>query len=390
MPAEQRCQWNDLHLLLEGPEAGPYRRLDCRQRDSANAVLFWRGVPSQARAGNDLRTEVLSRRVLVRALEGAVNHHGIRMGDDLAEVVLRYGWAEAYGRRAPRIGAQETGIDVVGHEPRPAYPLLAPGPGWPPAPERPRFRYAPQYLARLDRLDDVQLARFRRDGGMVILAGYRIRPDSIFSGGPVSVAVVVSGSTPGAAATSRKVGSLRGTILAPASEGRLASLEVFDSSGRGLAVHRAPLDSLPSGISDLLLLADPEAAPTSLEEAAALAGTGWQLEAGGAVGLYWETYAAATVPDSAAVRISVEPARRGFLGRAARTLGLVGERRTLQLAWHQGRQPRDGVVSHSVGLDLGQLGRGRYRLVVEVEQPGSGPLRAERWIELVRPDWSRR
>ncbi|MBS1240856.1 MAG: hypothetical protein H6R40_283, partial [Gemmatimonadetes bacterium] len=243
MPPGERCRWNDLEVMLEPPEARDYGALDCRGRDSANAVLLWRGQPRQGQGptGNDLRTEILSRRVILRSLDGAVTHHGIRLGHDLAEVVLRYGWAEAYGRRPDRPGAQNDGIDVVGHEPKPAYPLLAPDPGWPARLERPRFRYAPRHVARIDQLRDVQLARFWRGSSVVLVGGYQVPLDSVFPSDTLAAALVVSGHMGNAAAIHQARLGRRGSIKSdPVAGASRASLELFDPSGRGLAVYRSP------------------------------------------------------------------------------------------------------------------------------------------------------
>ena len=86
-------------MRVEGAEVGAYRALTCRQRDSANAALFWRATPAFARGGNDVRTEWYARRTLIRSLDQAMTHHGMRNSPDYNEMILRYGASTSFARR---------------------------------------------------------------------------------------------------------------------------------------------------------------------------------------------------------------------------------------------------------------------------------------------------
>ena len=78
MPPAVRCDWNNLSPALEAAEEQVYGKLNCNQRDSANAMIFWRATPAFARGANDVRTEWFARRTLIRALDQAMTHHGMR------------------------------------------------------------------------------------------------------------------------------------------------------------------------------------------------------------------------------------------------------------------------------------------------------------------------
>src|SRR5262245_37391278 len=67
-PESVHCDWNNLRPVLE-TDLDSYRALSCRQRDSANAVLFWRATPAFSRGANDVRTEWFARKTLIRALD---------------------------------------------------------------------------------------------------------------------------------------------------------------------------------------------------------------------------------------------------------------------------------------------------------------------------------
>jgi hypothetical protein len=125
MPEKVHCEWNDLSSALESADLESYRGLTCRQRDSANASLFWRATPAFARGGNDVRTEWYARRTLIRSLDQAMTHHGMRNSPDYNAMVLRYGAATSLARRPEVYGSLEHEINVVGLEPKPAYPFWA-------------------------------------------------------------------------------------------------------------------------------------------------------------------------------------------------------------------------------------------------------------------------
>jgi hypothetical protein len=104
-PMGVRCTWNILGEALETPERILYSRLDCRQRDSANALIFWRATPAFSRPGNDVRAEWYSRQTLIRAFGEAITHHGQRGSSDYFELLLRYGAATSFARRPPKESA---------------------------------------------------------------------------------------------------------------------------------------------------------------------------------------------------------------------------------------------------------------------------------------------
>ena len=76
-PMGVRCDWNHLGQALEPQEKAIYDRLDCRQRDSVDAYLFWRGRPAFSRPGNDVRVQWYARMTAIRAYGEGVTHHGM-------------------------------------------------------------------------------------------------------------------------------------------------------------------------------------------------------------------------------------------------------------------------------------------------------------------------
>ncbi|HEX9894397.1 MAG TPA: hypothetical protein VGA78_10760 [Gemmatimonadales bacterium] len=383
MPSEERCRWNDLELVLEPDDREPYQRLDCGQRDSANAVLFWRATPLFARGGNDTRTEWYARQVLVRALDRAITHHGMRLGGDLREILIRYGWATAYGRRPNPYGGFEE-VDVVGHEPKPAYPFLGfdSRGRWPPEPDRPRARFAPVFASLIAPLDDVQLARFRRDDSVIVVAGFRAGRDTLFRAPQLEITLAFSAGpdVPVRVRRQRIADREGGLMVAGSSLTGSVSLELADSVHRSWAVHRVHYLEAPEGMSDLLLTRTRDELPGSLSEAAEAAWPGSRLEQGSTVGLYWESYGHAAGDSLLQVGLTVEPVRPGFLGRVGQSLGLRRRVPPLRLAWSQRQEGTTAVTGHAVEVDLSRLAPGSYLLLVEM----GGDRRAGRSIEIVR------
>ena len=206
MPEKVRCEWNDLSPALEPADREGYKQLTCRQRDSANASLFWRATPAFARGGNDVRTEWYARRTFIRSLDQAMTHHGMRNSPDYNAMVLRYGAATSFARRPDdHVGTLEHEINVVGLEPKPAYPFLgrAEEGQWPPEVEKPNSRFAPLFAKRMEPIRDIQLARFRRRDSVVVLAGFSAKADTLFLSDDVGVSISVSPGPGSRTVTSR-------------------------------------------------------------------------------------------------------------------------------------------------------------------------------------------
>lgn len=381
MPERVRCEWNDMETALEAEDREPYERLGCAERDSANTVLFFGATPLFSRAGNDVRTEWYARHTLIHALQGAVTHHGSPLGPDLREVLLRYGWATAYGRRPDTYGTMDAEVDVVGHEPKPAYPFLAHDQEgrWPPGPDRPRARFAPVFAGLIAPLENVQVAAFRRGDGVELVAGASAGRDTLFQASGITMQLALTrdpAAVPVRADGPAREGWGRVRLAAPYLWG-MVSVEVHDSAARAWAVHREPL-VIPELISGLLLTVPGDSLPASLHAAARTAWAGRRVPEGGTVGLFWESYGHPASDTTMKVTLTIEPMRAGFFGRVGQSLGLRRRVTPLRLAWARPAVGPD-IATHAVEIDLSQLGRGAYE--VTVEMPGR---RATAPLEIVR------
>ncbi len=399
MPEETRCRWNDLDPLLESGAAEGYGRLGCAQRDSANATLFWLGRPRAGEPGNDLRTEILARRTYAAIMDGATTHHGSRFTDDLAELILRYGWATAWSRRPPSTTAPGE-VSVVGHEPHPAYAFL------PVAVERNgagetaravryaleaprvRSRYAPRWASTVTGVRDLMVSGFERGDGTLLVAAFDARTDTLFGGDDVEAVLGLS-PLPGEAPVTRRVVAPAGRGAAQVRSrgvGGLLVLEVIDPTSGAVALERRVIPGARAAgprLSDLLLFEPGGTLPVTAEEAGEAAMASGETPPHRRVGVYWEVYGIPDRPEPPLISVRVLERGPGFLGRLGRALGLGGEAAPVELSW-PGRTGQAGMSGEAVELDLSRLDPGRYRLVVAVEFAGGERVAAERELSLPR------
>jgi hypothetical protein len=388
MPAQVRCEWNDVGPLLEDGLAREFEHLDCAGRDSAAARLFWLAAPRAGRPGNDFRTEYFARRTFVTALEGAVTHHGSRFSGDLREVILRYGWATGWSRRLPApMSAEEPG--VIGHEPRPAYAFLpvADGDGgyrWAPERSRSRARYAPAWTAEIVPLPTVLLSWFDRGDSALLVAGIQVpaglagaegRVSAAFSTGPAD-AVAWTGGAPGGRAAL--------ALAVPARPGVLA-LEIADTdTATRTAWERRWIPLQPAAgtprLSDLLLFPPVEALPGSVHDAVPHALSSARAPPDGRIGLYWELYDGPGAGSEVEWVVQVHERGAGLVTRLGRALGLGRSPPPIRLAWRSVAEAP--LVGQAIELDLALLRRGRYQVVVEARWAAGTRARAEREIEV--------
>src|SRR5690606_26343895 len=88
-------------------------------RDSVADRFWWLSNPRFARRTNELRAEHYARLVMARIQNDARNPYGMRWGDDLEELLVRYGWSRSFTRSYPRSG--DVTSPVTGHETVPSF-----------------------------------------------------------------------------------------------------------------------------------------------------------------------------------------------------------------------------------------------------------------------------
>lgn len=400
-------------------------------------TLFWRlGDPLWLLPGNDRWTEHQARHVAAAIRQDSRNPHAIAWGSDLEEVLLRYGESIGWERTRESLGLPNQG-SVVGHGPNGARSYLPPGPfladplaiqpgEWDLNPRFPRAIHTPPYASRIGSLP-VQVARFPRPEGAVIVAGYR-RPEPgeepSWSGPvpdpmnraiqPVSLEEGQLERDPGGYPIERPLPldpALEAGLFLAEPEGDRMLQQLSKEEGKGgLAVTAPPgeyvvgvelLDRtvarawrarfglhvpefLPdlAAVSDLLLVRPGHPEFTSPVQAAPWALPGTTVESGGAVGLVWETYGAGE-GETVAFQASLVPAGRSALRRAAEWLRIVDRQPATEVEWVEPAPFGGGPMLRSVRLDLAGVPSGDYLLRLRATLPGRATVESVRPVEVL-------
>ena len=401
MPEDERCRWNDISSLLEGELAGRYRHLDCAGRAALEARWWWLAQPLYSLTGNDRRTEHFARRAMIRIQEGRRTPFGLYWDDDLADVLLRYGWPTFWTRDPPTSPLIQSEPRVTGHDASPAF-HFAPGaraldePGnakpedWSPDVQQARERYAPAYAQAFTYLDH-QKAVFRRDDSCVVVAAYDLSSDTLFARQAVTSALALAADEH-TLVLSRDSGVVSGTraLTAIAPCGPLVmSLEAVAPGQRHVARARygvtpPRLSPYHAAISDLLLFDPADSLPATLEAVAPRAYGSSRVLADRKLGVFWELYG--VDPATGAVAVSLTMARQGtgWLRRAVESLGLAGPRRDVRLEWQEVPETAS-MAPRTLAIDLSGLAPGRYLLEVAVTPAGAETVTAQREILIARP-----
>jgi hypothetical protein len=185
MPERERCQWEDISLLLDEELLPRYRAQACGDaaRVKFERRVWWLARPLFATPANDARTEHYARVTMAQMLTEAPSAHEAGFDSDERELLLRYSWPRAWSRTGGGFGSR--GSSIVGHEPTPAYPYLpnafvydnpenSDSLRWTTRPGVVHARYAPATpLLRLEH----QSALFRRGDSSLVVLAYDLRGD---------------------------------------------------------------------------------------------------------------------------------------------------------------------------------------------------------------------
>lgn len=397
MPDSTRCRWTDLSALLDGPLADRYRHAGCADRGPLNDRLWWLAQPFYSLGANDRRTEHFARRTIVEIARQSVWPVAGSWGDDLRDLIVRYGWPRWYERVRPGISA-DPNFSVMGHDPQPSFAFFPNGrlldsaydaraSDWDLLADRAASRYAPAYLQTVEPVS-VLLSRFLRGDSLVVVAAYDAAPDSILGQHRVHAALVLMPDERQAFADTVADAPPAGALMVTVPRrSALASVELLDRADRAGARERQaiapPVGGRAIALSDLMLFRPGAALPTSLTQAAALA-----IPAVGSpsrpLGLYWELYGSTRSPTAMDVSLTVERTQTGWWDRARRFLHLGGRQAPIALRWQDPVRFLDGVAPRAVAVDLSRLDPGRYALRLEVSAPGVPAAMDERLIDVRR------
>jgi len=402
MPNDERCRWSDISSLLEGELADRYRAMDRTARAAFEARWWWLAQPLYGLGGNDRRTEHFARRVMVHIQEGRRTLFGFYWGDDVRDLVLRYGWTTWWTREpTPAYALAQSETKVTGHAPSPAFqfapaaramndPGSATRDDWRFEAPAARERYAPAYAKALTYLEH-QGAMFRRGDSCVVVAAYDLSADTLFAARAVTTTLALAADER-TLTTARDSAAAAGprtlTATAPC-QPLVFSLEAIAQRERHVARARyglAPAQPAGghAGISDLLLFDPPDSLPTTLDAVVPHAHSSTRVPSGYRLGVFWELYGFDPTSGAVDVSVTVEPQGTGWLRRAVESVGLATKRRGVRMEWQEVPEAAS-QARRALALDLSGLSPGRYVIEVAVASRSGDALMARREIQIERP-----
>ncbi|MDF2771944.1 MAG: hypothetical protein K0S86_1438 [Geminicoccaceae bacterium] len=400
MTEEERCRWTDITLYLDGDPLEAYERLACPERGTFEQRFWAVARPLHLLAANDLRTEHFARLTMAEIIRTSRYAHDMSWGNDVRELMLRYGWETGWSREPPSISATAS-VHVVGHEPTPAFSFVpatdaieSPGSAkasdWELRDRMARTRYAPAWARSVSGLEP-QIAFFRRGDSELVVAALDLRRDTLFRRDSIAAALAVAPATAPESVTVVRH-ALVGRHHVMSATGRwqplLVSVEARDSSDRRVArtrlVARPPPtpDSGRVTVSDLLLFDDPATLPTSLDEAMRRARGALRVERSEPVGVYWEMYGIAPGGEPLEYTLTVTRVGARWLRRAAEKMGVLDRRAPVRMKWDEPAARPDGVRARALAVDFSTLPEGRYRIDLALEADGQPPAVASRVVEV--------
>lgn len=381
MPSALRCHWMNLGPLLDDDIRGTYRRMTCGQREAADARIWWVSDPLYMTPGNERRTEHYSRVLHTMLQQNSVNTYGTSWGGDLAELILRFGWAEKWTQQPSRSMYPDANPAITGHEREPGYHFFLTR--RPPDSLAqivdsifdifqypPREQYSPGYARGFARLD-AQVARFRRGDSTKVVAAYDVTSDTIFGKHKFAAAVVAMGNESATPAMTQVNESPTRNVLTVTTPWReqLIGVELLAKDSAAAARWRSgfgeiQLDSGSISVSDLLFVDGAPSLPASLDDAIPRAHGGTRFRRNVQVGLFWELYGSTPADSALPVTLTITPVDEGLLRRAFRVLRIAPKATPLNIRWQE--NGAGGVMSpRSVLLDLSAVPPGRYAVKLE-------------------------
>ena len=376
--------------------------------------------------GDDRWTEHQARYAAAQIREDSRNPHSIPWGSDLTTVLIRYGESVGWERIRERMGAFGD-VPVVGHGPNGGRhflpsrvvleePAASLAEDWELDPTAPRSIHVPSYASRMGVLD-VQVARFLRPGGALVVAGFGrpwepplppptgpgvdgeegvVAPQdppapSLDSGGPPEAALLAMDPAGRVVGESRLPGKLYGGLAVDLPTGGfLLGVELLDPGSRrawrvrqGISVP----DALPdvAALSDLLLLEPDHPEVDDPAEAASAVLPAARVPQGGAVGVFWETYGAAA-GEEVTFEATIRPGERGLLRRAGEWLRLLDPQPVTRVRWEEPAWEAPAPLVRTLRLDLRELPPGSYELRMRAILRGRSPVESSRDLEIVPRD----
>ena len=426
MDSEEARRWRDPSVLLDGRGSDVLEdAADEAEWEDVRARVWTLADPLYLVAGNDRESEHYARWTFSRMNDGARNAWGVRWGDDLEEIAVRYGWDRGWERVRPEFATAGGPPSVIGHQIMRGKEFAPPGrvlevpwtipPGaWVPEEKRPKSAHVPAYAPTL--LPGVaQVVVLQRGDSIVVAASTELpvepdtAPNGVMNWLPNGDELVAEGPIPwpqpallegpeqiglflvdeGGRIRGRSRNSHTGALhLTVPAGGYLLSVEAWAPeeglSGRirhGIATEVLP-DDLAT-LSDLILLDPVDSLPQTFLSALPSMRSSLELEADEPLVIGWEVFGLGWRPEDVSFELSFDKEGEGFFGRIGRWLGFGSREEPLELAWSEPGPSEIGPWFRSVEVTIPEVDSGDYVFRLRVTARGREELVRTLPIEIV-------
>jgi hypothetical protein len=400
MPARERCEWEDISLLLDEELLPRYRAQQCGDpaRLAFERRVWWLARPLFSMPANDARTEHYARVTMAQMLTEAPSAHESGFDEDERELLLRYSWPRAWSRSGGGFGTR--GSAIVGHEPTPAYPYLpnafvydnpvnTDSLRWTTRPGVVHARYAPAYATPLLRLEH-QSALFRRGDSSLVVLAYDLQSDSALArASDVRAALVLTQGEERDATIVRAPNTSRGVITAHSvwapllMSAEVTSPTVKRSARARYGIRPPYAVGVRVSLSDLLLFEPYGQLPAKLDEVIPHMMPTLTVRSNKKLGFYWEAYGTNPTGETMGINVTVapdvkdEPTRAQRLKRALR---MWREAKPVTVRVQDVSARGQTTSPRAVEVDISTLPPGPYLVELEIEVAKQYRVRAERRI----------
>jgi hypothetical protein len=380
--------------LLDDSQRKRFGRVGCGRNEALAERLWWLADPFLAIPGNERKTEHYARHVMNRILDGTRAGYAVQWGDDLRELVVRYGWSR-YWSRSPGNYMDPYSGPVSGHEATPNYHFFPASlkidslsdigdATWDYSDRHSVERYSPSVATTFGDFD-AQLALFRRGDSVQVIAAYDLTTDTALVWPAAHTALVLQRDEREVPLISESTEKRGWYSLTMDSTPRLLSLETWNpEKKRGGRMRRgiwlAPRIPGTVSVSDVLLFdaaSNPGIDLTSILPAALGSLT---VSGTNKLGLYWETYGLARQDSALPVSLTLSRMSSG-LRKLVESIGLGKQSTPMSIAWRE-TPAFGGIATRSVVLDLSLIPRGRYKLKLEMIPRAGPPVTSTRVIDI--------
>lgn len=401
MTEHERCEAQNIESLVDGALRARLRDASCAGRDSVATRWWWLARPFYAREGDPLRSELFARRILARLASSSRSAYGTSAGEDLRELILRYGWPVAWGRTPARWGTMTETDGAVGFDATPSFafgadaaavadPSVVGDHSYALDSRRAPARFAVPGIVAVGSVRR-RLALFRRGDSTLVVAAFEAGGDTAIAGAVQPVpALVLLKDEYSAPVIVRAPTATRGVLSAVAPwRPSLVAVEVLDSAtGRGArgrdGIEPAPDTPPRIALSDLLLFHAEGPEAVTLEEVMTRAIAAAGVDSGTRLGLFWEMYGL-RLDERVTASVGIVPHEPGWLRRVAERANLAEPREPRRLQWSDTPSIRGSVGGRTLVLDLTGIPGGRYRIELALTVDGQPDVRAASDIEIVNP-----